>query len=109
MVGACKERTSFALSDNILKPPLEKANYFQPYSEYISYYDNTLYLGIGNTPNRVQAVNAKTGNLIWSFDVPGTSGSMGMYPAINENFVFCAGQKSLNLYALDRNSGQQMV
>lgn len=107
MANSCKERTSFAANENVLHPPLEQLATLQVWSEYMSYYDGILYLGVSNTPNQVQAVNAETGDVIWTFDLPETAGDIGVYPAVSEDLVFCGGENGLGLHAINRSTGQQ--
>ena len=110
MVNGNKERTSWAWHETELYPQLEK---YKEYvidtgtCRYIVLFESVLYIGINNGLNRFWAIDSETGEKLWSFEVPNTTGSNVTVPAVNDSMFFCGGQHGIGLYALNRFTGAQ--
>ena len=110
MVNGAKERTSY-VDDRQFQPPLQVSGAAAMLSANInpfSYYDGVLYGARQGDPNHAVAVDAATGNVLWTFAIPGTNASMNHVPAVTEELVLCGGQHGTALYALDRQSGTEL-
>jgi outer membrane protein assembly factor BamB len=70
-----------------------------------SYYRGVLYGGRDGEPNVAAAVDATTGEELWTFEIPGTRASMNHVPAVTDDLVLCSGQHATALYALNRSDG----
>ncbi len=72
----------------------------------VTIYDNLLCVSMDGTPNTVEAIDMESGDSLWTFQLPGTGGSMSFACAQNDSFVFVGGQHGKGLYALKRQSGK---
>ena len=107
MLNGNAARTSHCLTD-APQPPLRPAlPSLLPVggAQACSYAGGILYVASHGEPNTLTAVDAATGTALWTFDVPGTRGSMGHIPAVTDDLVLCSGQKATALYALHRQDG----
>jgi outer membrane protein assembly factor BamB len=112
MLNLNKERTSWALEENVLHPPLQiKTEYSikSPDSKLgdISFFNNLLCLAVQNEPNTLEVFDIGSGDTLWTFKVPASRGSMSFTCAQNDSLIFAGGQQGLGLYALDRETGNQ--
>lgn len=90
------------------QPPLTEtgsANLHQRYLVPFSYYKGVLYGGRNGEPNIAVAIDAETGEELWTFEIPGSRSSMNHVPAVTEDLVLCGGQRAAALYALNRSDG----
>jgi outer membrane protein assembly factor BamB len=107
MVNGNKERTSY-VDNTQFQPPLRVTGPGALNSANINpfaFYDGVLYGARSGEPNYTVAVDAATGNVLWSFEMPGTRAAMNHVPAVSEDLVLCGAQNCKSLYALDRHSG----
>ncbi len=108
MYGADREHTSHAKNDTLLKPPLQLTRSIPVKPEEISTDGVIIACASMHEPANVLEVrDFNSGELIWSFEIPGSSGSPGLTPAITSSLVLCGSQKAPGLYALDRLTGAQ--
>ncbi len=73
--------------------------------QVLSYSDGTLYAASSGDPNRLTAIDAGSGSILWTFDIPATTGSMNHVPAVTDELVLVSGQHATALYALHRQDG----
>lgn len=106
MVGGNPGRTSFATNEVELYPPLEKEKDIPVYGEFIIEFEDILYTANGGSPNTIEAYDLSTEQVLWTFELPETAGSIGVVPAVSGNQLFCGGQHGEGLYALDRLTGE---
>ena len=115
MVNACRERTSWASQEDVLYPPLRQVaqipNNVSCYVQTLSWANQLLIIGAQNTPytnpNKFFAVQDATGDTVWTFEVPQSTGSCQFVAAQNDSLVFFGGQQGLGLYAVYRATGQE--
>jgi outer membrane protein assembly factor BamB len=112
MLNFNRERTSWAFEETELHPPLQQKNEYEIKSSgtsigAISFFNNLLCLAVQNEPNTLEVFDLASGDTLWTFEVPGTRGSMSFTCAQNDSLIFAGGQLGLGLYALDRETGQQ--
>jgi outer membrane protein assembly factor BamB len=109
MASGCRERTSWASSENTLSPPFDHIVSFLPDYEFpfnsLSIYKNILCTGLDTQPNSFYGIDMTTKDTLWSFAVPGSAGSVSFTAAQNDSLVFVGGQQGAGLYCLDRQSG----
>lgn len=102
--------TNLASSDFRISPPFEERwHYFVPDDvcvEYLTLSDGILLLSEGGVFNRLEALSASTGQLLWRFDIEGAHGAMGFCPAVWENTVYVSGQGASTLFALELKTGK---
>jgi outer membrane protein assembly factor BamB len=110
MVNYNRWRTSWVSEENILYPPLQEWAVYKPKMAKVisdvTIYDNLLCVSMDGTPNTVEAIDMESGDSLWTFQLPGTGGSMSFACAQNDSFVFVGGQHGKGLYALKRQSGK---
>jgi len=114
MASFSKERTSWATDETILYPPLQQKTVIPVRStgdyiilNYLTFYNDLLALGVGRTPNTLEAVDIASGDTLWTFEVSGSGSSMDFVCAQNDSMIFAGGQQGLGLYALDRETGKE--
>jgi outer membrane protein assembly factor BamB len=112
MLNLNKERTSWASEENVLQPPLQQKTEYKIKSSGtklgdISFYNNLLCLAVQNEPNTLEVFDIGSGDTLWTFEVPGSRGSMSFTCAQNDSLIFAGGQQGLGLYALYRETGEQ--
>lgn len=108
MSNANKERTSCSKNENILAPPFDKSETYWYWTESHTFYDNTLYMGENSWFNKIIAVDYSTMDLLWSFDIDSSGGSIGFVPAVSEDIVLGGGQNSDTLYGINRITGEEI-
>ncbi len=114
MVNLNKERMSWASDETDLYPPLQQKKEFTLKStgsylglDDLTFYDNLLALSVGRYPNILEAVDASSGDNLWTFEIPDSKGGMSFACAQNDSMIFAGGQQGLGLYALDKSTGEQ--
>ncbi len=110
MVNACRERSSWASQEDVLHPPLQHSSWVpndvSGTLDNLSWYDHLLIVGKQNDPNIFFAVDDTTGDTLWSFSVPSSSGSPNFVAAQNDSMVFLGGQNGSELYVVYRTTGE---
>lgn len=113
MINLCRERTSWATEETVLYPPLQKKTEYSLKSngtniDDFSFYNNLLCISVQNEPNTLEVFDVESGDTLWTFQVPNSRGGMNFTCAQNDSLIFAGGQYGLGLYALDRETGQQI-
>jgi outer membrane protein assembly factor BamB len=114
MVNLNKERTSWVSDETALYPPLQQKKVFTIKStgsylnlNSLTFYDNLLALAVGRYPNTLEVFDISSGDTLWTFEVPDSRASMNFACAQNDSMIFAGGQHGLELYALDKSTGEQ--
>lgn len=109
-----RERTSWAASEDILKPPLQEAGilkvegYNTKIYQNLTWYDNTLCVSIETDGENLFAMfDTQTNELLWTFSVPSSNDVPSFSAAQNDSLVLCGGFNGFGLFALDRLTGEQ--
>jgi hypothetical protein len=113
MINADKGRTSWAAEEDLLHPPLVKADMLSIPGlsnigyEMMSYLDGLLCVAMRTSGENLFAIfDTATGDTLWTFSIPSSSGNPSFVPAQNDSLVFCGGQNGAGLYALYRYTGE---
>jgi len=112
MLNYDRERTSWVKDENILQPPFELKTEINIKSAGqkmgdLSFYNNLLCLAVQNEPNTLEVHDIVSNDTLWTFEVPGSVGSMSFTCAQNDSLIFAGGQRGVGLYALYRESGKE--
>jgi len=67
--------------------------------------DGILYVGRGGEPNQVSALDIATNDILWTFSIPNSRGSIDNTPAVWDTLVYVGGQQGTHLYCLDARTG----
>lgn len=108
MANGNPELSSFARNEKILTPPFSLVRDIPFSATYMSINGRFMVGGTGpyQKPNTVQMLELSSGAVLWTFEVPGTTGSIAVIPALSDSLVFCSGQNSKTLYALELMTGK---
>ena len=106
MVSNNKERTAYMQTDQLF-PPLTIDDYFNIYGESVVTYGDIIYITNGGGNNQLTAYDRNQKMELWTFELPGGTGSVGNVPAVDGDLVFIGGQHALGLYALNRHTGAE--
>ena len=111
MVNSDKGRCSWASFETLLYPPLHEVASYEvknsfSYIDGLTLYNNLLCISLEEDPNTLEALDLQTGDTLWTFQVPGTSGANDHTAAQNDSMVFFGGQWGEGLYALYRETGE---
>ena len=109
MINGDPSRSSFA-SINMDLPLHIADTLFIDYNQEngMALWDNKLFIADASASNRLVVTDVITGDFLWSFDVPGTTGSMQYVPAVSDGVVLIGGQQGDGLYALDALTGDSL-
>jgi hypothetical protein len=111
MINYSGFQDSWAVCEWQLYPPFIYEQMFNaPFSEQISFYDNTLYVSTFDTSdgnNRTYAFDFKTRARLWMFEIPNSGRQARVTPAVNDSLVFCGAVSGDGLYALDNTTGTE--
>ncbi|UCE17569.1 MAG: PQQ-binding-like beta-propeller repeat protein [Gemmatimonadota bacterium] len=106
MVNGCREQTAWAENETELAPPFESKTFDNaPGGTWLTSDDGMLLFGQGNT---VHAIDPQNDTLLWSFKVDSAGGSIGCAPAFVNSLVLCGGQGGTGLFALNRETGEEV-
>lgn len=105
MVGGCKERTSCAQNCSNFNLPLTKEVVSSSWADEMAYYEGVLYISYAGANNELHAIDAQTGNVLWTFVLQNSAGSVGVVPAVCDSVVLIGGQNAAGIYAICRVSG----
>ncbi len=91
-------------------PPLEIAHRYSVggHTSVLAYYQGILYVGLQGEPNIIKAINTENEELLWTFEIPESRGSVGFTPTIQDSIILLGGQSGDALYALNRMTGIQI-
>lgn len=110
MINGDPTRSSFASLN--LELPLQIADtLFVNYRREggMALWNDKLYIGDNaESSNRLVVTDIITGDMLWSFDIPHTIGSMVFVPAVSDGVVLIGGQQGLGLYGLDAVTGDSL-
>jgi outer membrane protein assembly factor BamB len=67
--------------------------------------EDYLFLSDAADSNILKTIDARTGELLWQFGVPGTGGSASFIPATWQHLVIAGGQSAAGVYALEIETG----
>lgn len=107
MANGNRELSAFVRAEKILKPPFEIVNDITLSARYFAIDGH--FMGVTwakyPSPNVAELVDLASATVLWSFDIPGSSASTGVIPALSDSLLFCSGYQSTSLYALKRKDG----
>jgi outer membrane protein assembly factor BamB len=113
MINRDTGRTSWAADEDVLQPPFKDPEilYIDGLSnvwyEMMTCLDGLLAVGLQTEGENMFAMfDVATGDTLWTFSIPSSSGSPSFVPAQNDSLVFCGGQNGPGLYALYRYTGE---
>ncbi len=107
MANGNRELSAFVRNEKILQPPFEIVNDVALSAKYMAIDGH--YMGVTwdkyPSPNIAELVDLASATVLWSYEIPGTSGVAAVIPALSESLLFCSGYHSTSLYALQRATG----
>lgn len=105
MANGCRERTSWAQNSAGLVLPFEKSQVINFSAEELCYFDGVIYASVASTHNEVRAIDVSSGTVIWTFEIPGSVGGVGVVPAASQDIIVCGGQQGTGIFGLNRTTG----